>query len=57
LISAPGRVTSDRSLTWSNSAAPTDYVSASRQIRFRVRRTSTSSFRTRTDLVRFLVDY
>jgi len=51
------RVTSDRSFTWSNSAAPTDYVSASGQIRFRVRGTSSSSFRTRTDLVRFLVDY
>jgi uncharacterized protein with LGFP repeats len=50
-------VTSDRSFSWSNSTAPTDYVSASGEVRFRVRGTSTSSFRTRTDLVKFIIDH
>jgi hypothetical protein len=49
-------VTTDRSFTWSNST-PTDYVSSAGEVRFRVRATGTTSFRTRTDLVRFTIDY
>jgi hypothetical protein len=50
-------VTTDRSFTWSTSTAPADYVSPSGEIRFRVRGTGPSSFRTRTDLVRFAIEY
>jgi uncharacterized protein with LGFP repeats len=50
-------VTSDRSFSWSNSSAPADYVSSAGQVRFRVRGTNAASFRTRTDLVRFTIDY
>jgi hypothetical protein len=50
-------VTGDRSFTWSNSTAPADYVSSAGEVRFRVRGTSSSSFRTRTDLIRFTIEY
>jgi hypothetical protein len=50
-------VTTDRSFEWSSSTSPTDYVSAGGEVRFRVRGTNTSSFRTRTDLVRFTIGY
>ncbi len=50
-------MTSDGTFSWSNSTAPTDYVSAAGEVRFRVRGTAASSFRTRTDLVRFTIDY
>ena len=50
-------VTTDRSSTWSNSTSPADYVSSAGEVRFRVRSTNTSSFRTRTDLVGFSIDY
>jgi subtilisin family serine protease len=50
---------SDRAFTWTNSTAPLDYVSSSGEIRFRVRgeRSTSESFRTRTDLIRFTVEY
>ena len=48
-------VTSDRSFSWSSSSSPTDYVSSAGEVRLRVRGTATSSFRTRTDLVRFTI--
>jgi hypothetical protein len=50
-------VTTDRSFTWSNSTSPADYVSSAGEVRFRDRGTNTSSFRTRTDLVRFTIAY
>jgi hypothetical protein len=50
-------VTSDRSFTWSNATNPTDYVSPSGDVRFRVRGTKSSSFRTRTDLIGLTVEY
>ena len=50
-------ITSDRSFTWSTSTAPTDYVSSAGEVRFRVRGMGSSSFRTRTDLVGFTIDY
>jgi hypothetical protein len=51
-------VTSDRSFSWSNSSSPADYVSpTSGEIRFRVRGTRSSGFRTRTDLVRFTIEH
>jgi VCBS repeat protein len=49
--------TTDRPFSWSNSSAPTRYVSPAGQLRFRVRGTNTSWFRTRTDLIRFTIDY
>jgi hypothetical protein len=49
-------ITSDRSFAWSNSTAPTDYVSPAGELRFRVRGTSSSAFRTRTDLIGFTID-
>jgi hypothetical protein len=49
--------TTDRSFNWSDSANPADYVSSTGEVRFRVRGTSGSSFRTRTDLVRFTIEY
>ncbi len=48
-------VTSDRSFGWST-LSPRDYVSSSGTVRFRVRGTRESGFRTRTDLVRFRLD-
>jgi hypothetical protein len=50
-------ITADRSFSWSNSISPADYVSPAGEVRFRVRGTSATSFRTRTDLVRFTIDY
>jgi len=50
-------VTTDRSFTWSTSSSPADYVSSAGEVRFRVRGTDASSFRTRTDLVRFTIGY
>jgi hypothetical protein len=49
--------TSDRSFSWSNSTTPTDYVASSGEVRFRVRGTSTRSFRTRTDFIQFMLAY
>jgi uncharacterized protein with LGFP repeats len=49
-------VTRDRSFTWSP-PAPADYASPSGELRLRVRGTSSSSFRTRTDLIGFTVQY
>jgi subtilisin family serine protease len=49
-------VTADRARTWVT-AAPADYVSAAGEVRLRVRATRSGSFRTRTDLVRFVVEY
>jgi len=49
-------VTSDRSFTWSTTTSPQDYVSPTTgEVRFSVRGTSSGSFRTRTDLIRFTV--
>lgn len=50
-------VTGDRRFDWSNDVSPTDYVSATGEIRLSVKATATSSIRTRTDFVRFVVDY
>jgi subtilisin len=49
-------VTADRARTWVTTA-PADYVTAAGEVRLRVRATRSSSFRTRTDLVRFAVEY
>jgi subtilisin family serine protease len=49
-------VTADRARTWVTTA-PADYVSAAGEVRLRVRGTRSGSFRTRTDLVRFVVEY
>jgi hypothetical protein len=49
-------VTSDRNFNWSNSIAPTDYVSGSGEVRLAVRGTSSRSFRTATDLVSFTIE-
>jgi serine protease AprX len=50
--------TSDRSFTWTTTS-PAQYVSSSGEIRVSVRgtRNSSSSFRTRTDWVRFTIEY
>jgi serine protease AprX len=49
--------TSDRSHTWTTTA-PADYVSPSGEIRVSVRGTrNSSSFRTRTDWIRFTIEY
>jgi subtilisin family serine protease/fibronectin type 3 domain-containing protein len=49
--------TSDRSFTWTTTS-PADYVSSAGQIRVALRGTrSSSSFRTRTDWVRFTIEY
>jgi serine protease AprX len=50
-------VTSDRSFTWTRSTSPTDYVSATGEMRFKITGTRSSSFRTRTDWVRFQIEY
>jgi Subtilase family len=50
-------VTSDRPVTWSNSTSPTDYVSGSGQVKVSVRGTRSGTFRTRTDLVRFRIEF
>jgi hypothetical protein len=52
-------VTSDRAFTWTNTTTARDYVSSTGEIRFRVRgeRSSSSGFTTRTDLVRFSIEY
>jgi hypothetical protein len=50
--------TSDRSATFTTSTSPTRYVSAAGQIRIRVTGTrSSSGWRTRTDWVRFTIEY
>jgi hypothetical protein len=50
--------TSDRSFTWTKTSSPVDYVSPSGEIRVAVRGTrNSSSFRTRTDWVRFTIEY
>jgi hypothetical protein len=49
--------TTDRSFSWSTAVSPARYVSASGEIRFRVRATHSAVFRTRTDLVRFTIDF
>jgi hypothetical protein len=50
-------VTSDRSFTWTRSTLPTDYVSGTGEMRFKVTGTRSSSFRTRTDWIRFQIEY
>jgi hypothetical protein len=51
-------VTSDRAFSWSNATSPANYISpTSREIRFSVRGTRSSGFRTRTDLVRFTIEH
>jgi hypothetical protein len=54
----PTGSTSDRSFTWT-AATPGAYVSATGDILFSVRgtRTSSSTFQTRTDWVRFTIEY
>jgi subtilisin family serine protease len=51
--------TSDRAFTWTNTSEPHDYVSSTGEIRFRVHgeRSANSSFSTRTDLIRYSVEY
>jgi Fibronectin type III domain len=49
-------VTTDRNFKWSNSTAPTDYVSGSGEVRFAVRGTRSSGFQTRTDLISFTIE-
>jgi len=50
-------VTSDRTVTWSNSTSPASYVdAASGTVRMRIRATRSKSFRTRTDWVRFRIE-
>jgi len=49
--------TKDRKVEWSNTAAPTDYVSLTGEIRLSVRGSASASFRTRTDFVRFSTEY
>jgi hypothetical protein len=56
-LDGPSSGISDRSFTWSDSTAPTNYVSASGEIRFDVMATRGGSFQTRTDLVRFTIEY
>jgi subtilisin len=50
-------VTSDRSFTWSNATAPRDYVSSAGRVTVSVRGTRSGTFRTRTDLVRFRIEF
>jgi hypothetical protein len=49
-------VIADRARTWATTT-PADYVSANGEVRLRVRATRSSSFRTRTDLVRFVIEH
>jgi hypothetical protein len=51
--------TGDRSFTWTNTSAPRNYVSAAGEIRYRVRgdRPSGTSFNTRTDQIRYTIEY
>ena len=49
--------TADTSFTWSTSSPAGFVAPASREIRFRIRGTRSASFRTRTDWVRFSVEY
>jgi subtilisin family serine protease len=49
-------VTADRARTWATTT-PADYVTSAGEVRVRVRATRSSSFRTRTDLVRFTIEY
>ncbi len=52
------KMTSDRAITWSNTTSPKSYVSSSGEIWVSVLgKRSSSSFRTRTDLVRFTIEY
>ena len=48
--------TTDRSATWST-PSPAAYVSPSGEVRVNVRGTRPTSFRLRTDLIRFTIDY
>jgi chitodextrinase len=50
-------VTGDRQVTWIAPGSATDYVSASGEIRVRVRATRSSGFRSDTDLVRYSIEY
>ena len=50
-------VTADRRVTWVAPGSAVDYVSASGEIRVRVRGTRSSGFRTESDLVRFSIEY
>jgi subtilisin family serine protease len=49
-------VTLDRARTWATTT-PADYVTSTGEVRLRVRATRAGSFRTRTDLVRFTIEY
>jgi subtilisin family serine protease len=49
--------TSDRPHSWSDTNAPANYVSATGEMRFSVRGTRSGSFRTRTDWIRFTIEY
>ncbi len=49
-------VSSDRSFRWSNATSPGEYVSATGEVRFRVRGERSGGMKTRTDLVRFTVE-
>ena len=48
--------TTDRAFTWSNVAAPKDYVSSTGEIKVSVRATRSGGFLSRTDLVRFRLE-
>jgi hypothetical protein len=56
-VDGPTRTRRDRSFEWSPSAAPGDYVSSGGTVRIRVTGKGTDPFRTRTDLVRLIVEY
>ena len=57
-IDKPRRgTTSDRGFMWTAPSAPRNYVSSSGQVRLRVKAQRSGAFRTRTDLVRFAVEY
>jgi len=49
--------TRDRSVRWSTARLPARFLSSAGEIRFRIRGSSRGGFRTRTDLVRFTVEY
>jgi hypothetical protein len=51
--------TGDRSFTWTNTSAPRNYVSSAGEIRYRVRGElpSGTSFNTRTDQIRYTIEY
>jgi serine protease AprX len=54
---SPAGTTSDRAHTWSTTTSPAQYVSTTGEIRFSVKSTRSSSFRLRTDWIRFTIAY